>query len=155
MAGGTARIQIDATPEEVYDLVSDISRMGEWSPETYRAHWLGEADHAQTGARFRGWNKVGPFRWATDPIIECAERGRELCFTTTVFGRGRFTRWTYRMHPGQGGGTELEESWEQVGSVPLVTNLMNSSRRMQMIQQGMEATLERIKAAAEAPEVRR
>jgi Polyketide cyclase / dehydrase and lipid transport len=148
-AGGSARIQIDATPEEVYDLVADIGRMGEWSPETFKAHWLGGADHAQTGARFRGWHKIGPVRWATDPIVECAERGKELCFTTTVLGRGRFTTWTYRMHPGASGGTELEESWEQVGSIPLVTNLMNSERRTQMMQQGMEATLERIKAAAE------
>lgn len=151
-AGGTARIHVDATPEEVYDLVSDISRMGEWSPETYKAHWLGNADHAQTGARFRGWNRMGPVRWFTDPIVECAERGKEFCFTTTLFGRGRMTTWTFRMHPAAGGGTDLEESWEEVGG--LLGRLLPAPRKDQL-QRGMEATLQRIKAAAEGSEVRR
>ena len=147
MAGGTARIHVDASPEEVYDLVADVTRMGEWSPETYRAYWLGGADHAQTGARFRGWNRMGPLRWFTDPIIECAERGHELCFTTTLFGRGRLTTWTFRMHPAPGGGTELEQSWTEVSG--LLGRLLPSPRKEQL-QRGMEQTLERIKAAAEA-----
>ncbi|HVM39911.1 MAG TPA: SRPBCC family protein [Acidimicrobiia bacterium] len=146
MAGGTASIHVDASPEAVYDLLADITRMGEWSPETYRAYWLNGADHAQTGARFRGWNRMGPVRWFTDPIIECAERGRELCFTTTLFGRGRLTTWTFRMHPAAGGGTDLEESWEEQGG--LLGRLLPGGRKDQL-QAGMEQTLQRVKAAAE------
>lgn len=146
MAGGSASIHVDARPDEVYDLIADISRMGEWSPETYRAHWLGGADRAQTGARFRGWNKLGPVRWCTDPIIECAERGKELCFTTTLFGRGRLTTWTFRMHAAAGGGTDLEESWEEQRG--MLGRLLPGPRKDQL-QRGMQETLRRIKAAAE------
>jgi uncharacterized protein YndB with AHSA1/START domain len=146
-AGGTATIEIAASPEEVYDLVADIGRMPEWSPETYRAHWLGGATSAAPGVRFRGWNKAGPLRWFTDPVIDVAERGVELAFTTTFLGRGRLTTWRYRMRPAAGGGTELEESWEERWS--LLARVLPSARKEQ-IQRGMEATLARIKAAAEA-----
>lgn len=148
MPGGSASIHVDAPPERVYDLLADITRMGEWSPETYRAEWRNGATRARTGARFRGWNRKGPVRWFTDPIIECAERGRELCFTTTLLGRGRFTTWTYRMHAAPGGGTELEESWEEVSRIPAPRAF--DRWRSAQLQEGMEETLRRIKAAAEA-----
>ena len=146
-AGGSASVQIDASPEEVYDLVADIGRMPEWSPETYRAHWLGGATAAAPGAKFRGWNKMGPLRWFTDPVIDVADRGRELAFTTTFFGRGRLTTWRYTMAPAEGGGTTLTESWEE--NVGLLDRLL-PGRRKEGLQRGMEETLARIKAAAEA-----
>jgi uncharacterized protein YndB with AHSA1/START domain len=144
--GGSATIHIDASPEHVYGLIADIGRMPEWSPETYRAHWVGGATAAVAGARFRGWNKMGPLRWCTDPVIDEAEPGRVLQFTTTFFGRGRLTTWRYELRPGDAGGTELTESWEERSSV--MARLLPSAR-VDQIQRGMEATLERIKAAAE------
>ena len=144
--GGSVSVHVDATPEDVYDLVADITRMPEWSPETYRAHWLGGATAAAPGVRFRGWNKAGPLRWFTDPVIDVADRGRELAFTTTFFGRGRLTTWRYRMRPSPGGGTELEESWEELSS--LLARVLPGAR-VQQIRRGMAQTLERIKAAAE------
>jgi uncharacterized protein YndB with AHSA1/START domain len=147
MPGGSASIHVDAPPERVYDLLADVTRMPEWSPETYRAEWRNGATVARTGAMFRGWNRRGQVRWFTDPIIECAERGRELCFTTTLLGRGRFTTWTYRMSP-EDGGTRLEESWEGVGRLPVPGAL--DRWRSRQLQEGMEQTLQRVKAAAEA-----
>ena len=139
-------MQVDATPEAVYDLVSDITRMHEWSPETYRADWLGGATGPVAGARFRGWNKAGPIRWFTDPVVDVADRGREFTFTTTFFGRGRLTTWSFVMQPSASGGTELTESWlENVGLLDRVL----PKRRVEGLQQGMEQTLARIKAAAE------
>lgn len=136
---------MNATPEAVYDLVADIGRMGEWSPETYRSHWLGGATEARAGARFRGWNKMGPIRWFTDPVIDVAERGKELTFTTTFLGRGRLTTWSFTMRPADGG-TELTESWSEQSN--LMARLLPSARSDQL-QRGMEATLQRIKSAAE------
>lgn len=145
--GGTATVHVDASPEAVYDLVADITRMPEWSPETYKAEWLGGATGAVAGARFRGWNKAGPIRWFTDPVIDVAERGRELTFTTTFFGRGRLTTWSFVMQSSANGGTDLTESWHE--NVGLVVRLM-PGRRVEGLQRGMEQTLARIKAAAES-----
>jgi uncharacterized protein YndB with AHSA1/START domain len=145
--GGTATIHVDAGPEAVYDLVADITRMPEWSPETYKAEWLGGATEAVAGARFRGWNKAGPIRWFTDPVIDVAERGKELTFTTTFFGRGRLTTWSFVMQPSAGGGTELTESWRENSA--LLERVL-PGRRVVGLQRGMEQTLARIKAAAES-----
>src|SRR5687768_18373188 len=114
--GGTATVHVDASPEAVYDLVSDITRMREWSPETYKATWLGGATGPVAGARFRGWNKAGPIRWFTDPVVDVADRGKQFTFTTTFFGRGRLTTWSFVMRP-SGDGTELTESWSENPSV--------------------------------------
>ena len=145
--GGSATTTIDARPEDVYDLVADISRMPEWSPETYRAHWLGGATEARAGAKFRGWNKLGPIRWCTDPVIDAADRGKELTFTTTFFGRGRITTWSYRFEPA-GDGTTVTESWSEEDG--LLSRVTGNPRRAAMLQKGMGQTLVRLKAAAEA-----
>jgi uncharacterized protein YndB with AHSA1/START domain len=145
--GGSASTTINASPEAVYDLVAAIERMPEWSPETYKAHWVGGATDAKAGARFRGWNKAGPLRWFTDPVIDVAERGRELTFTTTFLGKGRLTTWSFTMRPADGGGTELTESWSE--NSDLMARAL-PKRRVEGLRQGMEQTLARIKAAAEA-----
>ena len=147
MPGGETSTHIDAAPEVVYDLVADITRMPQWSPETYRAHWVGGATEARAGARFRGWNKLGPVRWCTDPVIDVAERGKELTFTTTFFGRGRITTWSYRFQP-EDGGTRVTELWHEKDGV--VGRVTGNARRAEMLQKDMQETLARIKAAAEA-----
>lgn len=65
VAGG-ATVRMDADPERVWDRVSDITRMGEWSPERERAEWL-EGTGAAVGACFRGYNRRGKVRWSTVP----------------------------------------------------------------------------------------
>ena len=147
MPGGETSTHIDTAPEAVYDLGADITRMPQWSPETYRAHWVGGATEARAGARFRGWNKLGPIRWCTDPVIDVADRGKELTFTTTFFGRGRITTWSYRFQP-EDGGTRATELWHEEDGI--LGRITGNPRRAAMLQTGMEQTLERLKAAAEA-----
>ena len=75
---GEARVEIDAAPLTVYELISDITRMGDWSPECYRCEWLNGATAAEEGARFRGHNRLGKVRWHTDAIVTVADPGRNL-----------------------------------------------------------------------------
>jgi len=56
---------IEAPAEAVYALVSDVTRMGEWSPETASCRWVDGAWSAEVGARFRGSNRRGPLLWTT------------------------------------------------------------------------------------------
>lgn len=51
---GSAEVLIQAPPQEVYELVSNLKRMGEWSPVCYRCEWLGGAKDAVVDARFKG-----------------------------------------------------------------------------------------------------
>ena len=76
---GEARIEIDAPPLAVYALVSDITRIGAWSPECYRCEWLHGATTAVEGARFRGHNRLGKVGWHTDAVVTVADPGRGVC----------------------------------------------------------------------------
>ena len=93
---GEARVEIDAAPLTVYQLVSNITRMGQWSPECYRCEWLNGATTPAPGARFRGHNRLGKIRWHTDAIITTADPGREFAFTTLHKDGREETVWRYR-----------------------------------------------------------
>ena len=94
---GEASIHIIASPEVVYDLIADVTTVGERSPECYRAEWVDGSTAAERGARFRGHNRLGVIKWATTCEVTAAERGREFAFTV-LSGRGREeTRWRYRI----------------------------------------------------------
>jgi hypothetical protein len=71
-------IRADAT--ELYDLVSDLPRMGEWSPENTGGKWVQGAEGPVTGARFKGSNKSGRLRWRTDVIVTTARPGEQFAF---------------------------------------------------------------------------
>jgi uncharacterized protein YndB with AHSA1/START domain len=69
---GSVTVHFAAPPARVWDLVSDITRIGEFSPETFEARWLAGpqagAAGPQAGARFRGHvrrNGRGPVYWTT------------------------------------------------------------------------------------------
>lgn len=56
-------VTVDAGIDDVWDVVRDVTRVGEWSKECVGAMWLDGASRAMPGARFRGRNRAGLFRW--------------------------------------------------------------------------------------------
>ncbi len=151
---GSAEILIQAPPQKVYELVSHLERMGEWSPECYRCEWVGDAEGPTVGVRFKGWNRHGRMKWDTTCRIITAEPNQELAWEVMEPSGRVATRWRYRFEASDGG-TKLVESFEPLHS-PLWLRLiqllfMGGKRgRMASLQNGMRQTLERIKAAAEA-----
>ena len=141
--------RIAATPEAVYDLVADVTRMGEWSPETTSADWLDGVDAAAPGARFTGKNQLGFLSWSTKPTVLTAERGREFSFE--VPGKGGPV-WTYRFTP-SGDDTIVTESVVQSERSPLplrfLQRLGGASDRAASLRTGMTEPLERLAATAE------
>lgn len=59
----TVTVTVDADIDEVWNVVCDVTRVGEWSHECVGAAWLGDSTSATPGARFRGRNRSGMFRW--------------------------------------------------------------------------------------------
>jgi uncharacterized protein YndB with AHSA1/START domain len=147
---GQDSIQIAAAPEAVYDLIADVTRMGEWSPECYRCEWLDAATTAEVGARFRGHNQLGRFRWQTTAVITAADRGSEFAFTVVHDGTGREeTTWRYLFEP-SAGGTLLTESFEFLWC-PLGNRVVELFvPRGSQVNRGIHQTLQRIAATAEA-----
>lgn len=153
---GTAaavRQHVARTPEVVYDLVTDVTRMGEWSPECVGGQWLDGATGAAVGARFRGRNKRGLARWSNKPRVVVADRGREFAFVAPdLLGRD-MTRWTYRFEPANDG-TDVVESFEFLAALPLFVRLaerymMGVRDRKADLEAGMRNTLLQMKAATE------
>ena len=90
-------------------MVSDVTRMGEWSPENVGARWLDGSTAAAVGARFRGSNRRGWRRWSTTGTIVAADPGRTFAFDVSL-GPVRTSRWTYELQP-QGDETVVTEIW--------------------------------------------
>src|SRR5438270_4543317 len=102
---GEATLHVSAPPETLYELVSDVTRMGEWSPETVRCEWLDGATGPGVGARFKGSNRRGMWRWSTKPRVTAAEPGREFAFVAGLMMFNRdMTKWRYQFEPAPDGG---------------------------------------------------
>jgi hypothetical protein len=97
------RLKINADPELLYEMVSDVRRTPEWSPEVVSCRWLDEtAGYAVPGARFSARNRRRWFAWSNRPVVETTDRGREFAFTRTEPGGGTI-RWFFRFAPDAGG----------------------------------------------------
>jgi uncharacterized protein YndB with AHSA1/START domain len=143
----SASIDIDAAPEVVWQLVSDITRMGEWSPECVKAEWEGDATEAAKGVLFHGWNKAGTYEWDAPCLIIDCEPEKVFEFQVPVEGPV-VTRWRFEFMP-NGEGTTLTESFDApMINVPGVAS--NFEGRWEMLDGGIKKTIARIKAAAEA-----
>jgi uncharacterized protein YndB with AHSA1/START domain len=145
-------VHIAAPSDRVWELVSDITNTGRFSPETFEAEWLDGATGPTVGTRFRGHvrrNGRGPVYWTTCTIIAC-ERGREFAFTVGGHGIDRVNTWRYRFEP-SGDGTDVTESFQLADRrwIRLYWKLAGRGRRRYNVN-GMRETLERIKAVAEA-----
>jgi uncharacterized protein YndB with AHSA1/START domain len=146
-------VHMAAPPEKVWSLVSDVTRIGEFSPETFEAEWLDGATGPSVGARFRGHvkrNGRGPVYWTTCRVVAC-EEGR--LFSFAVENRGKaINTWSYRLEPA-GDGTDVTESFQlaDLGLLRLYWAVLGT-RRGRTNRQGMATTLERIRAVVERPE---
>lgn len=150
-AAGT--IHIAATPEVIYDLVSDVTRMGEWSPECTKAEWLNGATGPSVGAKFRGRNRHGLMRWTTTPRIVVAEPGREFSFVAPDILGYDTARWTYRFDP-TASGTEVTEVCEILRDLPLFMRWavrwgMGVEDRKADLEANIRSTLDALKADVE------
>ena len=145
-------MHVDAPPERIYEIVTDIAQMGRLSPECTGGRWLDGANGPVVGARFKGTNKRGIARWSTTNEVVAADPGRAFAFETQQSG----TRWSYRLEP-DGDGTRVTESRAAFKDRPLVARLFSAvalggvAEHDDEMREGMRATLERLKAVAEAP----
>jgi len=144
-------VHIDAPASEVWSLVADVTRIGEYSPETFEAEWTDGATGPAVGARFRGHvkrNGVGPIYWSPCVVTVCAP-DEEFAFSIERSGRALST-WGYRLAPTVDGGTDVTEYFELAGLLPLriYWALMGWSRG-RTNRNGMRTTLEAMKAELE------
>jgi hypothetical protein len=142
---------IAAPAERIYDLIADLPRMGDWSPECRAVEWVDAATGPVEDARFVGHNAIGPRRmitWSRRGRVLVADRGREFAFATEEGGREGVV-WRYRLEP-VGDDTRVTESYE-VQWIPTWARIVDvPTNRHRDLLKNMRHTLERLKVAAEA-----
>jgi len=146
----SATVTIEASPEKLYELVTDIANMGKLSPECTGGKWLGGATGPAVGAKFKGTNKAGMIRWSTVNRVVVAEPGKAFSFETDGSG----ARWTYHFEA-DGNSTVVTESREMFKKRPLLATVFASlllggtKSHDGVMDQGLQDTLNRLKAVAE------
>jgi uncharacterized protein YndB with AHSA1/START domain len=141
---------IAAPPERVYEIISDVTRIGELSP-VCKAAWWDEGSGPHEGAWFTGRNELeGRDPWERRCEVVIAEPGR--AFGWVAGGREEgVAEWSYRFRPVEQG-TEVEESWrilrmvdrlKALGDEVLIGMKANT-------ESGIEETLAKLKAVAES-----
>lgn len=155
-------VVIASDPTALYDAVSDVTRMGEWSPENTGATVAGGSRPAHVGMVFAGTNKRGKARWITRCTVTAAEPGRRFAFRVHAIGakvprfKGRIATWEYCFEAADGG-TRVTESWTDdrrtwPDNVARAFDwAATGGKTFAEYQQGnIRRTLKRLKAVAEA-----
>jgi hypothetical protein len=97
-------IEVDAAVQDVWAVVSDVTRVGEWSHECRSAEWTAEHRHAVVGARFRGGNRAGWLRWSrTCEIVAVAEPHELVWRTVPTWLYPDSTEWRIGLQPSNRG----------------------------------------------------
>ena len=143
-------VDIDAPPERVFALVSDLPRMGELSPENTGGRWLAGATGPAVGVRFRGSNRQGWRRWSTVVRVVIHEPPRRFAFDVDSLGLG-VSRWSYDITERPGGCTVTESWTDRRGRAMDVIGLLASGvrDRPDYTARSIEQTLAALKRRAE------
>jgi uncharacterized protein YndB with AHSA1/START domain len=150
--GRTASVSRDikASPDAVWAAISDVTRMGEWSPECHTCAWADGTTGPVVGGRFTGENRNGDKEWATEAEITASEPGKVFAFDG-VFGDLRFSHWRYDIEP-TADGCRVTESWEDGRPeeiMEMTAGISGVTDRETHNTAGMEQTLARLAAALE------
>jgi hypothetical protein len=141
---------VAAPPDQVYHIISDVTRIGEISP-VCKAAWWDEGSGPHEGGWFTGRNEVeGRDPWERHCEIVVAEPGRAFAWIAGGREQG-VAEWSYRFRPVERG-TEVEETWTILRMVEQLSSLGDDvlNRMKANTESGIETTLANLKSVAEA-----
>ena len=151
-SSATESMEIAASPQHVYDLVADVARMGEWSPEATGSR--GAGSRLKPGDKFWGTNRRGLAVWVTRCTVLAAEPGVAFEFDVDFANQG-VSRWTYVFEVTDLG-CRVTETWvdrrEGVFGLPVKAagQFLIPGDRAAHNRRNMIVTLQRLKQTAES-----
>jgi uncharacterized protein YndB with AHSA1/START domain len=160
-----AEAVVAARPELVWDLVADVTRVGEWSPECIGAAWLGEPGRPQPAARFTGHNRFpNGFEYEVTCVVTEADRPHAFAWAVLDDSGNPAcpsSSWRYQIDPLPGGGSSRVRQRFTHGPGDSVLRAVAAeapdvaaeiiAARLDGLRANMSATLHAMKAAAESP----
>ncbi len=139
-----------ATPAAVFAAITDITRMGEWSPECVRAEWNEGFSAPAVGAMYTGHNKNGDKEWSIEAkIVDLVDN--ERFFFDCIVREFVFAKWGYSIEATDDG-CQVTEHWQDLrpeSSLERSAIVSGVADRVAHNRAGMEATLDRLAAAVE------
>ena len=105
-------VVVDAPMQQVWEVIADVTRIGEWSHECHAARWLDDADGASPGVRFRGRNRAGWARWGRTCEIVTADPPSQIVWRTVptpLFPDS--TQWRIQLEPTSDDQTLIRQSF--------------------------------------------
>lgn len=165
----SAEIHVAAAPEDVYNLVSDLPRSGEWSEECTGGEWV-SGTPGTVGAVFRGhnyraddvvaWAPVARGDWSTSAEVTTATPARTFRWAMhDSTGEKQQSEWAFDIEPAHGGCVlrhhfVMRTATEGVRS--FTSEMTEGDKRrfyaewQEKLEKDLAATVERVKAVAEA-----
>lgn len=143
-----ASIDVDASPEEVWKVVSDLQRMGEWSPQCKKMKVFGGP--VRKGTTTLNVNRKGFLVWPTTAKVVEFEPNKTIAFRIVE----NKTVWSYSLTPSGSGTTVVEKRQAPTGtsavSTFLVKKVFGGIEEFDVeLVEGMNKTLQRIKLESE------
>ncbi|HEU4812331.1 MAG TPA: SRPBCC family protein [Nocardioides sp.] len=146
-----AEATVAAPPERVWELLTDLSRMPDWSPELVAMVPL-KTGGLRLGQWYLGINRRKVALWPTRSVVAVLEPGRALAWDTRSSG----ARWIWEVEADGAGGTRLVHRRPVPAGVTLLSRVFaplalgGSASHADELEAGMQQTVARLKAAAEA-----
>jgi uncharacterized protein YndB with AHSA1/START domain len=150
----TKRLEISrdiaAPPELVYNAISDVTRMGEWSEECHDCEWHEGYDEPVVGATFDGHNRHGEHEWTMQATVIQADPGRAFTFECSMMDF-HYSTWGYRIEPTESGSrvTEWSEDLRPESALEFSKQISGVDDRTDRNRKTMSDTLERLAVALE------
>jgi uncharacterized membrane protein len=142
----SSTVEIKATPDEVWQVVSDLGRMPEFSPELRKAFVVGKPG---VGANIIGVNRRKAVVWPTTSKVVRWEPGRAVAWKTRESG----ATWVYELEATPAGtavtGRRVLPKFT-LGTSLLGPVIGGAAGHDAELAEGIRTTLERIRESIEA-----
>lgn len=142
-------IEIDATPAEVWALVSDLPRLAEWSPQVVKTFVRG--GDLKLGSNMININRSGWKRWPTQSKVVEYDRDTKVAFRV----KENYTIWSFSLADNGQGGTQVTHRRDCPKGISKLSLAMTKivfggiePFRKELLK-GMGQTLERLKSETE------
>jgi Polyketide cyclase / dehydrase and lipid transport len=140
-------VEVNATPEKVYDTLSDLGRASEWSPMSVGGEWL-DGGTGQVGDWFEGQNRAGKMEWKAKVEITEADRPERFGFWT-MGQQANVVHWSYSIEPA-GSGAKLTQHYRLYNAPESIAKSPGGVEAWcEAVQGNMQRSCDGIKAVAE------
>lgn len=147
---GSASVHVDASPDAVFAVLTDLDRLPTLSPENERCEFLGDSSSVALGATFRGYNRAGDYEWHADCVVTEFEPGRRFAYEVPP-NFERATTWAYTIVPDtDGNGCTVTETFHAplLGLPDIYPGRIEGRR--DNLEKACESTMANLKAAVDS-----